>query len=78
VSVKIIEGGLASAKVAALLVEHLEGMANHSPPDSIHVLDLKGLQADGITFWTAWDGEELVGCGALKELDPGRIPSAGL
>jgi len=72
VNVRIIEDGLASAKVAALLGEHLEGMANHSPPESIHALDLSGLQADGITFWTAWNGEELLGCGALKELDPGH------
>jgi putative acetyltransferase len=55
--------------VAALLGEHLAGMAEHSPAESIHALDLPALRAPGITFWTAWDGPELLGCGALNELD---------
>jgi putative acetyltransferase len=67
--VKIIESGLSNAKVIALLAEHLDGMASHSPPESIHALDLNALRANDITFWTAWDGEALLGCGALKELD---------
>jgi putative acetyltransferase len=40
-----------------------------SPPESVHALDLSELRAPDVTFWTAWDGEELLGCGALKELD---------
>ena len=55
--------------VAALLEEHLEDMRAASPPESKHALDLDGLRKPGITFWSAWDGEVLVGCGALKELD---------
>ena len=66
---RIIEDDLSSAEVAALLGEHLEGMASHSPPESIHALDLPALRAPDVTFWTAWDNSELLGCGALKELD---------
>jgi putative acetyltransferase len=44
-------------------------VAQHSPPESIHALDLEGLRKPEITFWTAWQGDELLGCGALKELD---------
>lgn len=66
---RIIQDDLSSAKVAALLSDHLEGMATHSPPESIHALDLSALGAPDITFWTAWEGSELLGCGALKELD---------
>ncbi len=66
---RIIEDDLSSAEVAALLSEHLEAMANHSPPESIHALDLIALRAPEITFWTAWDDSELLGCGALMELD---------
>lgn len=66
---RIIECDLSGAKVAGLLSEHLQGMVRHSPPESIHALDLTALRATDITFWTAWDGEELLGCGALKELD---------
>ena len=69
VNVKIIEGDMASADVIALLGEHLEEMADYSPPESIHALDVRALGAKDITFWTAWDGDDLCGCGALKELD---------
>lgn len=74
---KITEGGLDDPRVVELLDEHLSGMAEHSPPDSIHALDLAGLEAADITFWTVWNGGELLGCGALKELDPshGEIKS---
>jgi putative acetyltransferase len=42
----------------------------HSPPESVHALDLEGLRAADVTFWSVWDGDALVGCGALKELAP--------
>lgn len=41
-----------------------------SPPESVHALDLDGLRRPEITFWTAWSGAALLGCGALKELSP--------
>ena len=40
-----------------------------SPPESVHALDLEKLRKPGITFWSAWEGALLLGCGALKELD---------
>jgi len=55
--------------VHALLNEHLQSMYELSPPESVHALDLEGLRKPEITFWTAWEGPVLVGCGALKELD---------
>ena len=60
---------LSGPEVAALLRAHLDGVAVHSPPESIHALDLDGLRGPGVTFWSVWQGSELVGCGALKELD---------
>ncbi len=60
---------LTGSEVIALIGEHLQGMALHSPPESIHALNLDGLKKPEITFWSAWEKEELVGCGALKELD---------
>ena len=65
----ITEGGLDEPDVVALLSEHLQGMADHSPPESIHALDVEGLKAPDITFWTMRDGKELLGCIALKQLD---------
>lgn len=61
---------LTGMEVISLIGEHLHGMSLHSPPESIHALGLKDLKKPGITFWTAWDGNQLMGCGALKELDP--------
>ena len=55
--------------VLALLDEHLADMYASSPPESVHALDYDELRAPDVTFWTAWDGDELLGCGALKELD---------
>ena len=55
--------------VHALLNEHLQNMHELSPPDSVHALDLDGLRKTTITFWTAWEDEVLIGCGALMELD---------
>lgn len=60
---------LSGPEIAALLQSHLQGMAEHSPPESIHALDLEALRQPGITFWTAWEGAGLAGCGALKRLD---------
>jgi putative acetyltransferase len=52
-------------------------MHANSPPGSVFALDWSGLQRPEISFYTAWDGEALMGCGALKELDPrnGEIKS---
>ena len=56
-------------EIHALLQEHLHAMTLHSPPESIHALDLDKLRKPEITFWTAWEGADLLGCGAIKELD---------
>jgi len=55
--------------IHALLNEHLQNMYELSPPESVHALDLDKLRKPEITFWTAWEGSQLLGCGALKELD---------
>lgn len=55
--------------VHALLREHLDDMHALSPRESVHALDLDRLRDPSITFWTAWDGAVLLGCGALKALD---------
>ncbi len=60
---------ISGPEVCALLREHLEFAAKHSPPESIHALDVAGLKQPEVTFWTAWENSELLGCGALKELD---------
>ena len=69
---EIREDDLTGPEIAALLEEHLAEMHRVTPAGSVHALELERLRAPGITFWSAWSGAELVGCGALKELGPDR------
>ena len=68
---------LTGSEIQLFLKEHLEDMARHSPPESCHALDLERLRKPEVTFWSAWNNNELLGCGALKELTPqhGEIKS---
>ena len=63
---------LSGTAIADLLAEHLRCMAAVSPPESRHALNLDGLSQPAVTFWSVWQERELVGCGALKELDAGH------
>jgi putative acetyltransferase len=60
---------LSRPAVLALLQEHLDNMHEISPPEEVFALDVSQLKAPEITFWTAWEGEQLLGCGALKALN---------
>ena len=66
---KIIEDNLEGPEIAILLSQHLADAFEHTPPESVHALDLEGLKKSEITFWSCCEGSELMGCGALKELD---------
>ncbi|WP_228837293.1 GNAT family N-acetyltransferase [Nocardia amamiensis] len=66
---RITVDDLTGPAVISLLTEHLAEMAEHSPAESMHALDLAALRHPGITLWTGWDGETLAGCAALKGLD---------
>ena len=60
---------LSGPEIHALLQEHLQSMIELSPAESMHALDIEALRRPEITFWTLWHNGELLGCGALKELD---------
>jgi putative acetyltransferase len=66
---EIREGGLDDPQVIGLLEIHAGGMLANSPPGTCHFLDLSGLKTPDITFLSAWEGETLLGIGALKALD---------
>jgi putative acetyltransferase len=66
---RIIEDDLTGPKIRALLEVHFAGMLANSPVGSCHFLDFDGLNTPDVTFWSIWDGTDLAGCGALKELD---------
>jgi putative acetyltransferase len=56
----------------ALIARHLTGMHASSPPESVHAFDIEKLRQPDVTYWSAWLGDEIAGCGALKRLDPAR------
>jgi putative acetyltransferase len=62
---------LTGSEIQSQQVEHLKFTAETTPPESIHALQLEELRKPEITFWTAWDGGDLMGCGALKALGSG-------
>lgn len=68
---------LSGQAIAQLLREHLTNMFENSPPESVHALNIDQLRQPDIMFWSVWEGAELLGCGALKELSPqhGEIKS---
>ena len=74
---QILEDDLSRKAVRDLLAYHFEQMHENSPPGMAYVLDVDGLKAPGISFWSVWDGDDLLGFGAMKELSPtqGEIKS---
>jgi len=66
---KITVDDLSGPAVARLLQEHLQSLSAISPPESMHALNIAALRKPEVTFWSVWEGEELIGCGALKALD---------
>jgi len=71
-NLRIVPDDLTGAPILALLQLHLDEMHQWSPPESVHAMPAERLRAPDITFFAAWDGEVLAGCGALKHLDAGH------
>jgi len=60
---------LSSQESQAIVREHMAGMLANTPIESVHALPLEKLRQPNMTFWTAWNGSDLCGCGALQTLD---------
>jgi putative acetyltransferase len=69
---RIKEDDLTGPEIRALLETHFAGMLANSPEGRCHFLDFEGLKGPGVTFWSVWEEHALMGCGAMKELDPAR------
>ena len=69
---KSIEGNFDNQEVHELLIKHFIELRAASPEGSAHVLDIPGLKVSSIKFWSLWQDENLIGCGALKFLDEGH------
>ncbi len=66
---RVVVDDLTGTEIQALLAAHHAEMADTTPACSMHALDLTALRDPAVTVWSAWSGDDLVGCGALKELD---------
>ena len=66
---KSIEGNFNNSEVNELLIKHFIELRAASPEGSAHVLDIEGLKVPSIKFWSLWQHDKLIGCGALKFLD---------
>tara|TARA_B100001173_G_scaffold298508_1_gene296155 strand:- start:759 stop:1214 length:456 start_codon:yes stop_codon:yes gene_type:complete len=66
---KSIEGNFENPQVHELLNKHFIELRSVSPEGSTHVLDISGLKDQSIKFWSLWENNQLVGCGALKFLE---------
>ena len=69
---RIERDDLTRPDVVALIELHLRSAFENSPPGSVFALDLSGLRDPAVTLWSAWEGDDLLGMGALKQLDAGH------
>ncbi len=67
---EIVVDDLSGPAIAEFLEEHIQEMRSITPLESKHALDLDGLRQPDVTFWSVTDADALVGCGAIKKLDP--------
>lgn len=74
---RIVRDDLTHPDVIALIVFHLRAAHENSPPGSVFALDIGGLRDPTVTVWSAWDGDELVGLGALNDLGDGGSEGEG-
>jgi putative acetyltransferase len=63
------EDDLSGAEIRALVARHLKGMEENSPPGTCSAFNVDQLKQPGVTLWSAWDGDTLIGMGGLKALD---------
>jgi putative acetyltransferase len=69
----IRDGGLDTLPVQQMLADHLADMNATSPAESMHALNLNALRGPGMSFYSAWDGDAVLGCAALKMLNAGDV-----
>lgn len=69
---RIVPGDLTDPRIIELLEHHVTTALAQSPRESCHAFDVCGLQRPEVSFWAAWDGEGLLGVGALMDRGDGH------
>lgn len=64
----ITSGGLDDPRVQVLIAHHFHTARMQTDLSSAHALDLHGLRGADIWFWSVWEGDQVIGIGALKRL----------
>ena len=62
----------ATPDLAALIRGHLALMSAQTPEESVHALDIDALRAGDVTVWSVREASDLLGCGAMKEIERGH------
>lgn len=70
--IRIVPDDLTGEQVLALLQLHLDEMHKWSPACKVHAMPAERLREQDVSFFSAWDGDRLAGCGAIKHLDAGH------
>ena len=65
----IVQGGLDDRQVIALLKFHFDTNISVTPKGSAHVFDLSRLKQPDVRFWSVWEAQQLLGTGALKQIN---------
>lgn len=66
---RIVQDDATGPEIRALIALHLDAMFATSPPESVHAMGIYRLRAPDVTLWSLWEGDDLLGCGALKQID---------
>lgn len=66
----IVEDDVSGEEIRALVALHLSNMHASSPACKVHALPVESLRQPGVTFYSAWMGDDLAGMGAIREIDP--------
>lgn len=67
-AIRVAKADLSDPAVRDLIDLHQRGMLDESPPGTSFALNISGLSGPEITLFGAWDGQQLLGIGALKRL----------
>lgn len=68
----VVPGDLTDPRIVALLEYHVATALAQSPRESCHAFDVSALQRPEVSFWAIWDGDEVLGVGALMDLGDGH------
>lgn len=73
----IVQDDVTGPEITALIALHLAAVDDGTAAEYRFALGVEALRAPGITLWSLWEGTNLLGCAALKDLgeEQGEVKS---